>query len=57
LLSILPEQRLPFSRIRLPPKPEGPREYKENDEVEVLSAPSDGEVQGWWRGVVKVMLF
>lgn len=56
--SVLPEQKLPFGRVRLPPKPgtTGTDEIKFNtdQEVEVLSAPSETDVAGWWKAYVKV---
>ncbi len=56
--SVLPEQRLPFSRVRLPPKPgttgaDGIT-FVENQEVEVYSTPNESDVGGWWKSIVKV---
>lgn len=53
--SVLPEQRLPFARVRLPPKSNGTQgPFVESQEVEVFSSPGDSEVGGWWRATVKV---
>jgi len=56
--SVLPEQRLPFGRVRLPPKPNGsPNKveiYVQDQEVEVFSSPGESEVGGWWRASIKV---
>ncbi|ODN04611.1 Fragile X mental retardation syndrome-related protein 1 [Orchesella cincta] len=54
--SVLPEQRLPFARVRLPPKPNGTQgPFVEGQEVEVFSSPGDSEVGGWWRATVKIV--
>jgi len=57
--NVLPEQRLPFSRVRLPPKTgttgiDG-LTFTENQEVEVYSTPGDSEVGGWWKAIVKIV--
>jgi len=55
--SVLPEQRLPFARVRLPPKANGSNSagtFIENQEVEVFSSPGESEVGGWWRASIKV---
>ncbi|CAG7818599.1 unnamed protein product [Allacma fusca] len=55
--NVLPEQRLPFSRVRLPPKTNGGSTgtFIENQEVEVFSSPGESEVGGWWRATIKIV--
>lgn len=49
------ETRFGFSLVRLPPNKEDEnRDFKENEEVEVLSRSNDQESCGWWRAVIKV---
>jgi hypothetical protein len=58
--SVLPEQRLPFARVRLPPKANGSSNkvdtYVQDQEIEVFSSPGESEVGGWWRATIKVSL-
>jgi hypothetical protein len=62
--SVLPEQRLPFSRVRLPPKvsinvnadTKATAIFTADQEVEVFSSPGDSEVGGWWRATIKVRI-
>lgn len=50
------ETRFIFELVRLPPnKEDDKREFKENEEVEVLSRSNDHESCGWWRAVIKMM--
>ncbi|CAB0019201.1 unnamed protein product [Nesidiocoris tenuis] len=50
------ETRFGFSLVRLPPNKEDEnRDFKENEEVEVLSRSNDQESCGWWRAVIKMM--
>lgn len=62
----LPEQRLPFSRVRLPPKScsnggggvggaaSPVTTFTADQEIEVFSSPGESEVGGWWRASIKV---
>ncbi|KAK9505472.1 hypothetical protein O3M35_009521 [Rhynocoris fuscipes] len=50
------ESRFTFNLVRLPPPKDAPKtEFKENEEVEVLSRSNDHESCGWWRAVIKMM--
>uniref|UniRef100_A0A224XL23 Putative fragile x mental retardation syndrome-related protein 1 isoformx2 n=1 Tax=Panstrongylus lignarius TaxID=156445 RepID=A0A224XL23_9HEMI len=50
------ESRFTFNLVRLPPPKDAPKtDFKENEEVEVLSRSNDHESCGWWRAVIKMM--
>uniref|UniRef100_A0A0A9Z139 Fragile X mental retardation syndrome-related protein 1 n=2 Tax=Lygus hesperus TaxID=30085 RepID=A0A0A9Z139_LYGHE len=50
------ETRFAFNMVRLPPfKEDEKKDFKENEEVEVLSRSNDHESCGWWRAVIKMM--
>ncbi|XP_021944377.1 synaptic functional regulator FMR1 isoform X2 [Folsomia candida] len=63
----LPEQRLPFSRVRLPPKScsnggggvggaaSPVTTFTADQEIEVFSSPGESEVGGWWRASIKMV--
>jgi fragile X mental retardation protein len=53
--NVLPEQRLPFARVRLPPKTAPGGVFVENQEVEVFSTPGESDVGGWWRAIIKIV--
>uniref|UniRef100_A0A6M2DZ12 Putative synaptic functional regulator fmr1 isoform x6 n=1 Tax=Xenopsylla cheopis TaxID=163159 RepID=A0A6M2DZ12_XENCH len=50
-----PENRFPFSLVRLPPKESRPTEFTEGQEVEVFSRANDLEACGWWRATIKMV--
>ncbi|CAE1280722.1 FMR [Acanthosepion pharaonis] len=54
--SNLPEKRIKFSDVRLPPKETPPKlEYKVDDKVEVLSKSLDDDMIGWWPSKIKML--
>ncbi|XP_029648133.1 fragile X mental retardation syndrome-related protein 1 isoform X2 [Octopus sinensis] len=54
--STLPEKRVKFSEVRLPPKEMPPKlDYKVDDNVEALSRSAADDMVGWWPSKIKML--
>lgn len=58
IFSWQPESKFPFSQVRLPPlAQQSKQEFTLNQEIEVYSRANENEASGWWKAIIKVLIY